>query len=188
MTELEVAGMLEQALRDAGSEGFPFPSIVASRAALGAAARPLVGARASGGRLSADGFRRRRRTDTAPTSRAPFVVGTASDEQREVYEVVRVANERGAPAVSGRDDAAGMPTRSRGTTLSGAVTGSCSVTVSATGSGSRCTKRRGWPRTAEGRARRGRGGDDRTGDLSAGVGRRANRGRRAFSARAGPSC
>ena len=30
MTELEVAGVLEKALRDEGSEGFPFPSIVAS--------------------------------------------------------------------------------------------------------------------------------------------------------------
>ncbi len=30
MTELSVAGVLEKALRDEGSEGFPFPSIVAS--------------------------------------------------------------------------------------------------------------------------------------------------------------
>ncbi|MBA3671195.1 MAG: aminopeptidase P family protein, partial [Gemmatimonadaceae bacterium] len=30
MTELQVAGVLEKALRDEGSEGFPFPSIVAS--------------------------------------------------------------------------------------------------------------------------------------------------------------
>jgi Xaa-Pro aminopeptidase len=30
MTEYEIAGTLEKALRDAGSEGFPFPSIVAS--------------------------------------------------------------------------------------------------------------------------------------------------------------
>ena len=30
MTELQVAGLLEKALRDEGSEGFPFPSIVAS--------------------------------------------------------------------------------------------------------------------------------------------------------------
>ena len=47
MTELEVAGILEKALRDEGSEGFPFPSIVAIGTALGAAARALVGARAS---------------------------------------------------------------------------------------------------------------------------------------------
>ena len=47
MTELEVAGILEKALRDAGSEGFAFPSIVASGPTLGAAARALVVAAAS---------------------------------------------------------------------------------------------------------------------------------------------
>ena len=37
-----MAGVLEKALRDEGSEGFPFASIVASRSAVGAAARALV--------------------------------------------------------------------------------------------------------------------------------------------------
>jgi Xaa-Pro aminopeptidase len=106
MTELEVAGILEKALRDAGSEGFPFPSIVASgpRAALPHAhssPRPLepgdfllmdFGA-VVGGYCS----------DVTRT----VVVGTASAEQREVYDVVREANAMASAqvrsAMTGRD-------------------------------------------------------------------------------------
>ncbi len=59
MTELEVAGVLEKALRDEGSEGFPFPSIVASgpRSALPHARSSAR--RVEAGRLSAAGLRRR---------------------------------------------------------------------------------------------------------------------------------
>ena len=106
MTEVEVAGILEKALRDAGSEGFPFPSIVASgpRAALPHAhssSRPIepgdfllmdFGA-VVGGYCS----------DVTRT----VVVGSASSEQRDVYDVVREANAAASAAVrtgmTGRD-------------------------------------------------------------------------------------
>jgi Xaa-Pro aminopeptidase len=106
MTEFAVAGTLEKALRDAGSEGFPFPSIVASgpRSA-------LPHARSSDRRVSrgdfllldfgaeAGGY-------CADVTRT-VVIGAASDEQRAVYEVVRVANERAVaavrPGMSGRE-------------------------------------------------------------------------------------
>jgi Xaa-Pro aminopeptidase len=106
MTELEVAGILEKALRDAGSEGFPFPSIVASgpRAALPHAhssPRPIE----SGDFLLMDfgavvgGYC----SDVTRT----VVVGSASAEQRDVYEVVREANALASAAVrtamTGRD-------------------------------------------------------------------------------------
>jgi Xaa-Pro aminopeptidase len=106
MTELAVAGVLEKELRDAGSEGFAFPSIVASgpRAALPHAhSSPRV--IESGDFLLMDfgavvgGYC----SDVTRT----VVVGSASDEHREVYDVVRVANDRGASGVragmSGRD-------------------------------------------------------------------------------------
>ncbi len=106
MTEYEVAGALEKALRDAGSEGFPFPSIVASgpRSALPHARSSerrvnrgdflLLDFGAEAGGYCADVTR-------------TFVIGQASDEQRAVYEVVRVANERAVaavrPGMSGRE-------------------------------------------------------------------------------------
>lgn len=105
LTELAVAGMLERALREEGSEGFPFPTIVASgpRAA-------LPHARSSGRALEegdfllidfgaqADGY-------CADVTRT-FVLGRASSEQRDVYEVVREAQ---ALAITGIR--AGMPGR-----------------------------------------------------------------------------
>jgi Xaa-Pro aminopeptidase len=106
MKELQVAGVLEKELRDAGSEGFAFPSIVASgpRAALPHAhssTRELE----SGDFLLmdfgavVDGYC----SDLTRT----VVVGRASDEHRGVYEIVRIANERASSGVragmSGRD-------------------------------------------------------------------------------------
>jgi Xaa-Pro aminopeptidase len=106
MTELSVAGILERELRNAGSEGFAFPTIVASgpRSALPHAhssARELE----SGDFLLmdfgavVDGYC----SDLTRT----MVVGTASEEHRAVYDIVRVANQRGAQGVragmSGRD-------------------------------------------------------------------------------------
>lgn len=106
LSELEVAGLLEHAMRDAGSEDFAFPSIVASgeRAA-------LPHARASSRRIEAgdfllldfgavvDGYC----SDVTRT----VVVGRATPEQREVYEVVRGAQERAVRGVrasmTGRD-------------------------------------------------------------------------------------
>jgi Xaa-Pro aminopeptidase len=95
MTELEVAGVLEQALRDEGSTGFPFETIVASgpRAALPharAADRTiergdvlLIDFGAVVGGYCADVTR-------------TFVVGAATQQQRDIYEVVRGANEQAA--------------------------------------------------------------------------------------------
>jgi Xaa-Pro aminopeptidase len=106
MTELEIAGLLEHALRDAGSTGFPFETIVASgpRSALPHA---RAGSRAveAGDFLLidfgaiVDGY-------CADVTRT-FVIGRATDEQRTVYEIVREANRRASsmvrPGMKGRD-------------------------------------------------------------------------------------
>lgn len=98
LTETAVAGMLEQHLREAGSEAFPFPSIVASgpRSA-------LPHARAGSRSLElgdfvlldfgavADGYC----SDITRT----VVLGSASADQRAVYEIVREANVRASGAV-----------------------------------------------------------------------------------------
>lgn len=106
LTELAVAGMLESALRTAGSEGFPFPTIVAAgaRAALPHARSSTRGIEPNDWLLIdfgavVDGYC----SDITRT----FVVGKADDRQREVHAIVREANARAAAAVSpgmrGRD-------------------------------------------------------------------------------------
>jgi Xaa-Pro aminopeptidase len=92
MTELEVAGVLERALRDAGSESFPFPSIVASgaRSALPHASSSSK-AIARGDFLLMD-FGAAAHGYCADITRT-MIVGPADDEQREVYAIVRSANE-----------------------------------------------------------------------------------------------
>lgn len=106
MTELEVAGILESSLRQAGSDGFAFPSIVASgpNAAL-PHARPTSRALQRGDFLLID-FGARVGGYCSDITRT-FVVGRATDEQREFYDVVRLANERAVravrPGMSGRD-------------------------------------------------------------------------------------
>ena len=106
MTELQVAGVLEKALRDAGSEGFPFPSIVASgpRSAL-PHARSSSRAIEEGDFLLMD-FGAEVGGYCSDITRT-VVVGAASDEHRRVYDVVRVANERASAGVragmTGRD-------------------------------------------------------------------------------------
>lgn len=106
MTEFEVAGLLEHAMRDAGSEDFAFPSIIASgeRAALPHAR--------SSGRVINPGdwllmdFGAVVHGYCSDITRT-VVVGRASGEQRELYEVVRVAQERAAARIrvgmTGRD-------------------------------------------------------------------------------------
>ncbi|HEX6250775.1 MAG TPA: aminopeptidase P family protein [Gemmatimonadaceae bacterium] len=91
LTELQVAGILEHALRDEGSEGFPFPTIVASgpRAAL-PHARTSSRALARGDLVILD-FGAEYRGYCSDITRT-FVVGTASAEQREAHDVVRGAN------------------------------------------------------------------------------------------------
>jgi Xaa-Pro aminopeptidase len=106
MSELKVAGILESELRQAGSDGFPFPSIVASgpNAAL-PHARPTERRLATGDFLLID-FGARASGYCSDVTRT-FVIGRASDEQREFYDVVRQANERAVRSVragmSGRD-------------------------------------------------------------------------------------
>jgi len=106
MTEFEVARILESALRQAGSDGFPFPSIVASgpNAAL-PHARPTARKLTRGDFLLLD-FGARVGGYCSDITRT-FVIGQASAEQRDIYEVVRLANERATravrPGMSGRD-------------------------------------------------------------------------------------
>lgn len=106
MTELEVAGVLESALRYAGSDGFAFPSIVASgeNAAL-PHAHPTARRIDRGDFLLMD-FGARVDGYCSDITRT-FVMGRANSEQREIYEVVREANERAVnavrPGMSGRD-------------------------------------------------------------------------------------
>ena len=106
MSELEIAGVLEHSLRAEGSEGFPFETIVASgpRSA-------LPHARAGDRQVAAgdfllidygaivDGYC----SDVTRT----FVVGRASEEQREVYAIVQGANAHASANVragmTGRD-------------------------------------------------------------------------------------
>lgn len=102
LTELEVAGTLEKALRDEGSEAHPFETIVASgpRSA-------LPHARASGRVIERDDlllldFGAEYGGYCSDVTRT-VVVGRASNEVRAVYEIVRVANERAS-----RDVRAGM--------------------------------------------------------------------------------
>ncbi len=106
MTELQVAGVLERALREEGSEGFPFPTIIASgpRSAL-PHARSSSRAIQNGDFLLMD-FGAEVAGYCSDLTRT-VVVGKASDEHRAVYDVVRVANERASSGVragmTGRD-------------------------------------------------------------------------------------
>lgn len=106
LTEMQVAGTLEQSLRDEGSEGFPFPTIVASgpRAAL-PHARTSMRALESGDLVLLD-FGAECGGYCSDITRT-FVIGRASPEQREVYEVVREANALACaavrPGMTGRD-------------------------------------------------------------------------------------
>jgi Xaa-Pro aminopeptidase len=106
MSEFEVAGVLEKALRDQGSENFPFASIVASgpRSAL-----PHAGSsdrRVEKGEYLLLDFGAETGGYCSDVTRT-FVVGKASAEQREIYDIVRAANETAAKRVqagmTGRD-------------------------------------------------------------------------------------
>src|SRR3982750_4670036 len=100
--ELPRAGILEHAVRDEGSEDFPFATIVASgpRAALPharASAREIE----SGDLLLLD-FGAQYKGYCSDVTRT-MVVGRATSEQREIYEIVRHAN-----AVAAKSVRAGM--------------------------------------------------------------------------------
>lgn len=90
-TELGIAGILEKALRDEGSEEAPFAPIVASgpRSAL-PHARASSRTVETGDFLLLD-FGARHRGYCSDVTRT-FVVGVPTAEQREVYQVVRDAN------------------------------------------------------------------------------------------------
>ena len=98
MTELQVAGVLEKALRDAGSEGFPFPTIVASgeRSALPHARSSRRELR-NGDLLLMD-FGAEVEGYCSDITRT-FVVGKATEEQRGIHDVVRQANRMAASSV-----------------------------------------------------------------------------------------
>jgi Xaa-Pro aminopeptidase len=98
MSELQVAGVLERELREAGSEGFPFATIVASgeRSA-------LPHARSSARELRAGDFLLldfgAEVSGYCSDVTRTFVVGKPSEEQRAVHDVVRSANRVAASAV-----------------------------------------------------------------------------------------
>jgi Xaa-Pro aminopeptidase len=98
MTELAIAGMLERALREEGSEAFPFSTIVASgpRTAL-PHARASDRAVGRGEFLLID-FGAVHEGYCADLTRT-VVVGPATEEMREVHAVVRTANERAVAGV-----------------------------------------------------------------------------------------
>ncbi len=91
MSELQVAGVLEGALREEGSEGFPFPSIVASgpRSALPHARSSAR--RIERGDLLLLDFGAEVGGYCADITRT-VVMGPASTEQREIHDIVREAN------------------------------------------------------------------------------------------------
>jgi len=99
-TELEVAGILERCLREAGSEGFPFPTIVASgpRSAL-PHARSSPRVVQPGDFLLLD-FGSVSSGYCADITRT-VVLGRADERQREIYEVVRQAQSLAADGVRG---------------------------------------------------------------------------------------
>ena len=91
--ETAIAGILEKALRDAGSEGFPFPTIVASgpRSALPhARSSDRVVERGDFLLLDFGAVYDGYCSDVTRT----MVVGRASEEQRRVHEAVRQAQEK----------------------------------------------------------------------------------------------
>jgi len=91
LTELNVAGILEKALRDEGSEDFPFATIVASgpRAAL-PHARASARLIERGDLLLLD-FGAQFCGYCSDITRT-VVLGPATDEQREIYDIVKQAN------------------------------------------------------------------------------------------------
>ena len=143
MTELEIAGVLEKSIRDAGSEAFPFPSIVASgpRSA-------LPHARSSARQVTRGDFLlmdlARRRAAIAPTSRGRSLsAGRVTSNAQYTTWCGRRTSWR--LARSGQGCGGERRMRSRATTLSAVGTVRSLATASGTDSGSKCTKRRGSP-------------------------------------------
>ncbi|MEO5904312.1 MAG: aminopeptidase P family protein [Gemmatimonadaceae bacterium] len=98
MTELEVAGVLEKALRDEGSEEAPFPPIVAS-----GTRSALPHARASSrvinrGEFLLIDFGAQHGGYCSDVTRT-FVMGAPTPDQRDIYAVVRDANHIAAHSI-----------------------------------------------------------------------------------------
>jgi Xaa-Pro aminopeptidase len=98
MTELEIAGVLEKALRDEGSEEAPFPPIVAS-----GARSALPHARASSrvvnrGEFLLIDYGAQHGGYCSDMTRT-FVLGEPTPEQRDVYAIVRDANHIAAHSI-----------------------------------------------------------------------------------------
>jgi Xaa-Pro aminopeptidase len=106
MTELEAAGVLEHALRDEGSEGFAFPSIVAAGARSALPHAQPTSHRIERGDFLLFDFGAVVEGYCSDVTRT-VTVGAATLEQREMYDVVRAANEAAVAAVhagmTGRD-------------------------------------------------------------------------------------
>ncbi len=100
MTETEVAVELESFMRLNGSEGVAFPSIVASGPNSSRPHATVTGRRIDHGDPVTLDFGARIGGYCADMTRT-VVVGTATDEFREVYEVVRSANTIGVETVRG---------------------------------------------------------------------------------------
>lgn len=106
VNELEIAGVLEKALRDEGCEEFPFPTIVASgpRSAL-PHARPTPRVVEKGDLVLLD-FGAQYRGYCSDITRT-VIVGKATEDQRHIYSIVRAANETASENVragmSGQD-------------------------------------------------------------------------------------
>jgi len=106
MSELEIAGVLEAALRQKGSEDYAFSSIVASGPnAAKPHARPTSRVLRDGELLLID-YGARIGGYCSDITRT-FVAGKPDAKQKEVHEVVRLANERASagvrPGMAGRD-------------------------------------------------------------------------------------
>jgi Xaa-Pro aminopeptidase len=106
MSELEIAGVLESALRQMGSEDFAFSTIVATGPnSAKPHARPTSRIWRTGELLLLD-FGARIGGYCSDITRT-VVAGRSDGRQREVHEVVRLANERASaavrPGLSGRD-------------------------------------------------------------------------------------
>lgn len=106
MSELEVAGLLEHAVRDEGSEGFAFPTIIAAGARSALPHAQPTSHRVQAGDFLLFDFGAVVGGYCSDVTRT-VVVGRATEEQREVYRVVRCANEAAVGAVhagmTGRD-------------------------------------------------------------------------------------
>ena len=98
LTETAVAGILEHHLRDAGSEAFPFPTIVAS------GPRSALPHACAGDRVLEIGdfvlldFGAVTAGYCSDITRT-FVIGRASTEQREIYDIVKEANSLSSGAI-----------------------------------------------------------------------------------------